>query len=821
MILHDQRFEELAQAPIKQVDVVVARKISTFVEGEEEVIVDDATATWSSGTLLMEVQIDAVGEMLGAATKKATVKLRGLVDTAVVEDLFQVRVGISDSVTGFFNYISEGYFRVDTIDYDYEAGSTTIVMYDAMWRAGNTLYTEAVGLDFIEYPITVENFANTIAGILDVTVGDGFSDLPNSQYEIQEDLYSTISTATLKNVIQDIAGATGTTARMTDQVLNFSSFEPLDETLTSNELKTLKISETYGPITSVVLGRVPQADNVAQNATAPSANLIESIDPVTNLFTLTDHGMKDGNMIRLETTGTLPVPLGANGNYYVYTNGSTDTFALAPTFLDAVGTTDIDGNVVTAGGTNLIDIETVGTGDITIPTLPTREIQINNNEILDDDRQYLLPPLYNVLSGIDWTDVRADTVGLGWHEVGDVFHFQQGGITVRAFLSEIHITLTPGIKEQYISKVPDVAAINYAAAGGITKTIYNTEIKVDKQGQEITSVVSRQETLEGVVNQQFSEISQDVDDVLITIQRAGGGNILYNSVGFAKESFRDANNMSYDKLLYWTYPEPYDIATNGTATSYSSSDSQSAGGISGQVIELTGDMTISQRVTVAAGIPLTFAVRANNVIGTGSATIYIENDVDSWKLEIDDLQSYDWKEFNEVLPSSTPSPQVPPTPDPLISTAGQLVHGTDSYKRVEGFKTFVSSLPWLNVTIVANNAQRMALTDLRLMYGSTTQGWVQANGEILSANVQFTTDGVRVFDSVHDTETRMTYNEFSTRRKTDNEVLFEADDLGITTGNLAIKGRTSYIRDGDTIIKQITVGASNPKAGLAFIKVVE
>lgn len=786
MIAHNPRFEELAKAPVKQTDVVVARQIREFVEGGDTNFIDDPLAVWASSDVLMDVKIDSVGEMLGSATKKATVKLLGIIDTAVVRDLFQIRLGIYDTTLSAFNYISQGHFYVDTIDYDYEAGSTTINMYDMMWRAGNTLYTEAIGLDFISYPITVENFANTIAGVLGIDLDGNFSGLPNSQYLILEDLYSTISTATLKNVINDIAGATGTTAHMSDSVIHFRHFEPANETLTSNELRTLKIAETYGPITSVVLGRVPQNDNIAINAIAPAANTIENIDTVTNQFTLTDHGMPDGNMIRLESTDQLPIPLGANGIYYVHTGGSTSTFSLAPTYSDAVA------------GTNIIDIETVGSGAITIPTLPTREIQINNNEILDDDRPTLLPPLYNVLSGIDWTDVNAETVGLGWHEVGDVIHFQQGGVTVRAFLAEVHLTLAGSIKEQLVSRVPDIASINYAAAGGITKTIYNTEIKVDRQGQEITSVVSRQDTLEGVVNEQYSEIVQDVDDVMITIQRSGGGNILYNSVGFAKESFRDVNNMSYDKLLYWTYPDPYDIVINGMATSYSSSESQAAGGISGQVIELTGDMAISQRVTVAAGIPMVFALRAKNTLGTGSVVIWLENDNDRWKVEIDDLQDYNWAEFNEVTPV-----------DNLGVATGDPV------------KTFETSMPWLNISLEATDAQRFQFTDLRLMYGSTTQGWVQANGEILSANVQFTTDGVRVFDSVHDTETRMTYNEFSTRRKTDGEILFEADDLGITTGNLAIKGRTSYVRDGDTIIKQITVGAANPKSGLAFIKVVE
>lgn len=787
MILHDETFEDLAKAPIKiETDVIVTRRIiEDFVEGEEQEEIDDPLVKWTSSDVLMEVKIDAVGQMLGSATKKATVKLLGTdvsavpVALPVIGDTFQIRLGLynNDPSVAGYNYVSLGYFLIDEIDTNYDDGFTTITMYDHMWKAGNTLYTEAVGLDFIEYPISVQDFASTMAGLLGVELHTDFSTLPNYDYMITEDLYSTISTANLKNVINDIAGATGSTAHMTDKTLHFHNFEVEDENLTSNELKKLKIGDTYGPVTSVVLSRQPANDNIAINASAPGDNVITGVDTVTNLFTLVDHGMPDGNLVRIDSSGTLPAPLTANTNYYVYTNAATDTFALAPTYADAIA------------GTNLIDLTTTGSGEIVIPTITTKEIQIINNEIVDDERELLLPPIYNVLSGLDWTDVKADTVGLPWHEVGDVIQFTQGSTTVKAFLSEVHLTLSGGIQEQLVSTVPQLAAINYAAAGGITRTIYNTEIKVDKQNQEITSVVSRQDTLEGQVNEQYSEINQDVDDVLITIQRAGGGNILYNSVGFAKESFRDVNDKSYDKLLYWTYPTPYDIAINGTATSYSSSESQSAGGISGQVIEMTGDMSISQTVTVAAGVPLIFAMRVKNTIGTGTATITLENETDTFTLEIDDLESHEWREFTISTDEDTPY--------------------------------FISTEPSLVVTITVTDAQKFMFTDLRLMYGAAVQGWVQANGEILSANVQFTTDGVRVFDSVHDTETRMTFNEFSTRRKVDGEVLFEADDLGITTNNLSIKGRTSYERDGDVIIKQITVGSANPKSGLAFIRVVD
>lgn len=751
----------------------MARQILVNEGTEEDPVIAfvDDTLVWSSSDLLMEVSVDSIGKMLGTATKKATVKLLGIVDGFEVNDPFQIRLGIFDSVADDFEYISEGFFRIDTVDYDYDAGFTTITMYDAMWTASNTLYS-GTAFSELTYPITVWDLATEVARVLNVNLTGVFDMLPNAAYEITEDLYSEISGTTLQHVIRDIAGATGTTAHMTDNILHFRHYDPNEETLDSNVLKTLKIGETYGPITSVVLGRVPQNDNIAVSASTPVTTLVTAVDDTTDLLTITEHGMINGNMIRFTSTGTMPAPLVTNQFYYIHTNAA-DTFALAPTYADAIA------------GTNLIDITSTGTGDINVTPIIAREIQINNNEVLDDARQDLLPPLYNKLSGIYWTDVKADTVGHGWYEVGDVIHFTQGSITVRAFIEEVHLTLTGAIKEQVVSTIPDVASINYAAAGGILKTIYNTEIKVDKQDQTITSVVSRQDTLEGQLNEDYTQISQDVDDVMITIQNSGGGNLLLNSVGYAKEQTPDINAVNYARLVSWDYPENYSIADHGTVSSYDSSESRNYGGISGRVIQLSSDfinsetVSIEQRVDIGVGIPLSFGVRVRNDLGMGEATITLYNDNDTFIIPIDDTNNVVWEEYSLV--------------------------------------NFETTMPWLKVKIEAS-AEAIRFTDLRLLYGSTLQGWVQANGEILGANVQFTKDGMRIFNENNETETRVTHNEFSTRRRTDNTVLFEADDTGVITNDLTIKGSTSYVKENDIIIKQITIDAENIRAGIAFVK---
>jgi len=779
LISHSTTFEDLATAPVKQTDVRVIRQTPPD-EGAIISYVDDPTVTWTSSDILMSVQIDVVGVLLGTATKKAVVKLLGTTSAPKVDEVFRVELGLYDTVAAGFEYISEGYYIVDSVDVNYDADSTTITLYDFMWLAKNTLYSQSSGLTF---PATLESMAAQIAETLGVTLMADFNLLPNSDHIEPADPYTTIAGATLQSIIGEIAGATGTTARITDTTLVFTQFETLSENLNSDSLKQLKIGKKYGPVTSVILGRVPQNDNIVIAGSTPADRTISSINATTNLFTITAHGMTDGNIVQVESTSTLPAPLLPQTNYYVYTNGSVNTFALAPTYLDAIA------------GTNLVDLTTVGTGTITLSDLARQEIQINNNEILDDDRQALLPPLYQVLSGIEWSQVNAETVGLGWHELGDVIQFTQGSTVASAFINEIHLVLEGSVKETLVSSVPDVAQIDYSTAGGIMKTLWNTEIRVDKQDNTITSVVARQDTLDNTINENFTQITQDVDDVTLTVQKAGGGNLLLNSVGYAKEQTPDALGANYAKLLSWDYLGatgttyvPYEVATHGTVTSYDSSESQNYGGISGRVIQMSSSnylaspakvVRITQRVNVAVGTSLSFGMRVRNDLGKGDALVILSNDNDTFYAYIDDIANNVWVEVSK----------------------------TD----------FVTTMPWLDIAI-ETNAEKFMFTDLRLLYGTTLRGWVQSNNEILASNVQFTIDGMRVFDDVHDTETRVTYNRFSTVRRTDNEILFEADDTGVITNDLKIKGSTSYVRDGTTIIKQITIPADNAKAGIAFIK---
>lgn len=220
MILHDYKFEDLASAPIKQTDVVVAKQI------QDTYGYYDDTVIWDSSDILMSVNIDSIGAFLGTATKKATVKLLGIVETATAGDVFQVRLGIYDTDIAVlaFNYISQGFFVVDEVAFDYEAGSTTITMYDHMWTAQNTSYKATADTSGFSFPATVQEFAEQMAAAIGVELMPGFGSLPNSDYSILVDPYISISNATIQTAIQEIAATTATSAHMTDTTLVFSPF---------------------------------------------------------------------------------------------------------------------------------------------------------------------------------------------------------------------------------------------------------------------------------------------------------------------------------------------------------------------------------------------------------------------------------------------------------------------------------------------------------------------------------------------------------------------------------------------------------------------
>lgn len=118
------------------------------------------------------------------------------------------------------------------------------------------------------------------------------------------------------------------------------------------------------------------------------------------------------------------------------------------------------------------------------------EFKISNNWLIDHNREGAITPIFNQLKGIRYYPFEASTEGLGWYEIGDKVEILNDlSESFRTVVLSVSITVDGGIKETLLTKADNKTSTNYQYAGTLIKKLANTEIKVDKQGQEIKSVV--------------------------------------------------------------------------------------------------------------------------------------------------------------------------------------------------------------------------------------------------------------------------------------------------------------------------------------------
>lgn len=269
----------------------------------------------------------------------------------------------------------------------------------------------------------------------------------------------------------------------------------------------------------------------------------------------------------------------------------------------------------------------------------------------------------------------------------------------QVYVTDTHLELGNDIKETIKGIAPTATQTDYARAGGITKTIYNTEIKVDKQKQEIESVVSKQTQVDQKLNEEFTKVTQNIKDVVTTIQTTGGGNLIKNSVGYAKN--QDGTLVEWSKN------------SAGEVKSYTSPESRSYGAISGNAIELKKGASITQRLNVASSgkIPYSLSFRAKKG-AIGTATVKLSNTIDSFVITIPENKEIIWQNFD--LTKIDPS------------------------------------MNYLDVTVLtSNNCEQFLITDLMVNMGDQVVPWVQANGEILNTQVAVNDQGMMVSSSVY------------------------------------------------------------------------
>lgn len=331
------------------------------------------------------------------------------------------------------------------------------------------------------------------------------------------------------------------------------------------------------------------------------------------------------------------------------------------------------------------------------------EFKIENNEIIDKDRENAMIPIYTALHGINYYPFETSTEGLGWYEIGDQFNIiNDNDDEFNCVLFNFSITIDGGIKEILKATAETKTQTQYQYANTIAKRVKNTEIVVNKQEQYIEQLVTDMYEESGVIHENFTNVYQDIDNIINSVQNSGGSNLIKNSVMFAYDNKGIPSN--------WT------VSEEGTLIINSSAEALSNGGLAGHIFTLL-NKSVKQRVYVKQDNDnetnktyYTFSTKIKKDT-TGTCYIKIYNDKEEHIIELNSGESSFYKDYEikALLPKSN-------------------YYDIEFYGSADSNATF---------------------TDNMLAVGEYKTQWTQASGEIMNTQVNINLDGVLVKSSVY------------------------------------------------------------------------
>lgn len=238
----------------------------------------------------------------------------------------------------------------------------------------------------------------------------------------------------------------------------------------------------------------------------------------------------------------------------------------------------------------------------------------------------------------------------------------------------------------------------------LQELLKETQITVNKQKKYIEQLVRDIYEENGVINENFTKVYQDLVNIINSVQNAGGNNLIKNSVMFAYNN----NNI----------PDEWEVLGDGTLNINSSPESMNAGGTSGHVFTLN-NKTVKQRVYVKADSDAilneqktyyTFSTKIKkNVVG--SCYVKISNENEEYLIEIPEGQEsfYGDYEIRALLPKTG----------------------------------------YYDIEFYGSENSDATFTDNMFSIGEYKSQWTQANGEIMNTQVNINVNGVIVKSSIY------------------------------------------------------------------------
>ncbi|MEG1495633.1 MAG: hypothetical protein RR406_05000 [Bacilli bacterium] len=195
--------------------------------------------------------------------------------------------------------------------------------------------------------------------------------------------------------------------------------------------------------------------------------------------------------------------------------------------------------------------------DVSISANGLTEIKIENNQMLNKNRDDFIIDMFNSINGVKYYPFQFESFGVCYQEVCDIFTVKDPitGISYKTILLQDNIQITQGLNELCESNIPTMSKTEYSKASETDRKINKTNLNVDKQNQVITGLVTATDeqgtkitqvtqnvnsvntkvedttTLLNLQIQKLAEIQLSINAIRQSVNISGGPNMFRNSVG--------------------------------------------------------------------------------------------------------------------------------------------------------------------------------------------------------------------------------------------------------------------------------------------------
>lgn len=786
MITVSTDFKNAMKAPTKELKAYVTDGVTQVNEDDD----------------LKSLKIVAESSLLRTVLRKAYAEYFGGHDYLNKNVNIGIGVVLPSTSTEYIDY---GTFRVVKKEDVKETESIKIEMYDKMHDA--LIAWDLDPIYEITYPATLLELLQAICTRLGWTLAT--TTFPNYTKTISSDVFTGV-VKTYRDVLDMIAEASASIIFFNNDdelVVRQISHSSIDETMSGNDvLNSMMVESVWGGVDSVVLARTPQEDNIAMlenevtNGTMEADSnwssfgtpttqersntqayegtysrkfIVDAINEGIQSDTLSITNARDYRLSFWVYTTTISVGVkvrkGDNSGYEIDQEVTTGIVAGQWNYVELTFTssaTGSSGRVIVESGSNssgTFYVDDVRLYDLTKDRV---EIKIQNNLIMDSDRESWVVAIFNELYGLDFYPFKINSNGLGYIVIGDrltVTDINSNSYEVVVF--GVELLLSGGLKETLWAETPDKSGTKYQYAGILGQKITETEIIVNKQEGEIQlinsnlqdnyytaseitlmtdSIISSVQNVSSVANNaqstadlnssdietlqsEVSTLEQRADSIEIAIGGIGGTNLLKNSVGLKGDikewQILDGNG------------NPVNADNDGAIDQ--SSDVQ-VHGESGSAIRLD-EQYIEQTFPTISGETYTFYCRYKSLLSTTLSITGISNITISAESE--------WSVFKTQFVATGSSTTI------RISNVSS---GAGAY---------------------------IILTDMITKLGDAS-GWVQAPNEVYGQNYRFDKDGFEItsltdtFKSILDNSKLAVYD---TAGGSDKIVMLVSKDSGKIT----------------------------------------